>query len=45
MSFKSPLEIIFSMKTKNVVVQLKNGFSIRGLLEDEGHNIIILIYI
>ena len=34
MSFKSPLEIIFSMKSKNVVVQLKNGFSIRGLLED-----------
>ncbi len=34
MSFKSPLEIIFGMKSKNVVVQLKNGFSIRGLLED-----------
>ncbi len=34
MSFKSPLEIIFSMKSKNVIVQLKNGFSIRGLLED-----------
>lgn len=31
---KSPLEIIFSMKQKNVVVQLKNGFNIRGLLED-----------
>ncbi len=34
MSFKSPLEIIFGMKKKNVVVQLKNGFSIRGSLED-----------
>ena len=34
MSFKSPLEIIFSMKSKNVVVQLKNGVSIRGVLED-----------
>ena len=31
---KSPLEIIFSMKQKNVVVQLKTGFNIRGLLED-----------
>jgi len=31
---KSPLEIIFSMKQKSVVVQLKNGFTIRGLLED-----------
>jgi len=31
---KSPLEIIFSMKQKNVVVQLKNGYNIRGLLED-----------
>ena len=31
---KSPLEIIFIMKQKNVVVQLKNGFNIRGLLED-----------
>ena len=31
---KSPLEIIFSMKQKNVVVQLKNGFNIRGILED-----------
>ena len=31
---KSPLEIIFSMKQKNVIVQLKNGFNIRGLLED-----------
>ena len=33
-AMKSPLEIIFSMKQKNVVVQLKNGFNIRGLLED-----------
>ena len=31
---RSPLEIIFSMKQKNVIVQLKNGFNIRGLLED-----------
>ena len=31
---KSPLEIIFSMKQKNVIVHLKNGFNIRGLLED-----------
>ena len=31
---KSPLEIIFSMKQKNVIVQLKNGYNIRGLLED-----------
>ena len=34
MAMKSPLEIIFSMKQKSVVVQLKNGFTIRGLLED-----------
>ena len=33
-AMKSPLAIIFSMKQKNVVVQLKNGFNIRGLLED-----------
>ena len=33
-AMRSPLEIIFSMKQKNVIVQLKNGFNIRGLLED-----------
>ena len=27
MAMKSPLEIIFSMKQKSVVVQLKNGFT------------------
>ena len=33
-AMRSPLEIIFSMKQKNIIVQLKNGFNIRGLLED-----------
>ena len=31
---KSPLEIIFSMKSQNVIVQLKSGFTIRGILEN-----------